>query len=93
MRRAWIAAAAALAVFAGGWWAAELASGTAGSDESAMQVVEQLSPGYEPWMSDTGLTPDPARERLLFAFQAGAGALLFAVGVLWRGARTGRREP
>lgn len=53
-----------------------------GSDDRAMALARQLS-SSDVGMRRSGAEPDPTRERLLFAIQAGLGGALLAAA--WRG--------
>ena len=60
----------------------------AGTDGKAVEVVEELRPGYEPWVSPVWEPPSGEIESLLFGLQSavGAGLLCYALGY-WRGSR------
>ena len=56
--------------------------GGTGTDDQAMQMIEQLRPGYERW-AEPLFEPSEGQERLLFLLQAfgGASVLLY---LMWR---------
>ncbi len=50
-------------------------AGFGGADDSAGQVIESLSPGYQPWFSSLW-EPPAETESMLFALQAAIGAVI-----------------
>jgi cobalamin biosynthesis protein CbiM/cobalt ECF transporter T component CbiQ len=95
-RRAALAAGATLLVLAGA--AALVASGVldfAGTDDSAGIAIEQLRPGYRPWVESWWRPGSGAVENALFALQAAIGVaaiLLYVRHVRRRRADMERRE-
>lgn len=53
-----------------------------GTDDQAMQMIEQLRPGYERW-ADPLFEPSDGQERLLFLLQAFGGASVL-IYLMWR---------
>jgi len=45
-----------------------------GADEQAVSVIEEISPGYEPWFTPLWEPPSSEIQSLLFAVQAALGA-------------------
>ncbi len=45
-----------------------------GTDDEAVDVIESLAPGYEPWIEPLFEPPSGEIESLLFALQAALGA-------------------
>jgi cobalamin biosynthesis protein CbiM/cobalt ECF transporter T component CbiQ len=81
-RRAALAAGATLLVLGGA--AALVASGVlgfSGTDDSAGLAVEQLSPGYRPWLESWWRPGSGAVENALFALQAAIGVAAIALYV------------
>lgn len=58
-----------------------------GSDGEAEGVIEEISPGYEPWAKSILEPPGGETESLLFCLQAGAGAGIVGFGFGWLAAR------
>ena len=56
-----------------------------GTDDRAMELIEQIKPGYQPWATPL-FEPSERLERALFLLQAlgGAGALLYLLRRLSR---------
>lgn len=56
-----------------------------GTDDRAMEMIEQIKPGYQPWATPL-FEPSERLERALFLLQAlgGAGALLYLLRRLSR---------
>jgi cobalt/nickel transport protein len=54
-----------------------------GTDGQATEVIQSLSPGYQPWAEPLWAPPGGEMESLLFALQAaiGAGAIGYFLGV------------
>ena len=53
-----------------------------GTDDLAVQAIQQAQPGYEPWVHPLWQPPSAEVESLLFALQAaiGAGILGYVIG-------------
>ncbi|MGI6546330.1 MAG: energy-coupling factor ABC transporter substrate-binding protein [Fastidiosipilaceae bacterium] len=62
-----------------------------GSDGQAEEVIEELSPDYEPWAENIMEPPGGETESLLFSLQAalGSGVLFFGFGYLVGRSRRG----
>ncbi len=90
-RHAALAAGATLLVLAGA--AALVASGAldfTGTDDSAGVVIEQLSPGYRPWVESWWRPGSGGVENALFALQAAIG--IAAIALYVRHVRRRRRD-
>ncbi len=83
-----LGATAALAAFALAFSKPATGEGFTGSDDQAGTVVEQLRPGYQPWVSPLWKPPSGEIESLIFGLQSavGAGILCYVLGY-WRGLR------
>lgn len=56
----------------------------AGADDQAGDIIEEISPGYEPWAEPLWEPPSGEIESLLFSLQVaiGAGAIGYILGSL-----------
>ena len=63
-----------------------------GSDNRAVQVANELKPGYQPWAQPMGWVPSSDAERLLFALQAGLGGGLLGFAAARQRKGTGKQN-
>ena len=50
-------------------------AGFGGSDDAGSNMIQTMSPGYQPWFHSFW-TPPPETESMLFALQASIGAII-----------------
>lgn len=70
-------------------WVVRRGGEFAGSDDRASNAIEELKPGYKPWVRPLWTPPGGSVESLLFALQAAAGAGFIGY---YLGLKRGRRE-
>ncbi len=56
-------------------------SNFSGSDNQGQNLILELDPEYEPWITPVWTPPGPAIESLLFSLQAAAGSAVLFYGI------------
>ena len=66
-----------------------------GSDDQGPAMIEQIQPGYKPWIQNWWQPPSSEIESLIFSVQAGLGCLIigYYIGVLKWGPRVTKANP